>query len=212
MGFFVDFKNYKNKSFDTSAHEFDAFINLYLREFDGKTENISENFRVAMIASSPSVEVAKAVARYASEFSKRDIKVRAIFASLDPKEDLLPWLKNNSLLSDCNWLDDIRWASKRELMDAHEQIILGTTMCWSGDAMRRQSRAPYLMDLFENNCEVKTRMGRLAFEALWSVSVAVPNSKYRQSSVAQAPDKKTQFQNPDYRFFYYGGSNGSTRH
>lgn len=177
MGFFTHPKNNKNENFDTSAHQFDAFIKLYLSELDDLTSGHSvEHFRVAIIATSPAAEVSKAILRHASDFSKRNIKVRAIFASIDSKDDLHPWLKNSSPLSNYDWLEDIRWANKRELMDAHEQIILGLSMCWSGDAMRRQSRAPYLIDLFEKNCEVKTRMARLAFEALWTVSIGVPIS------------------------------------
>ena len=210
MSLFSDVKNNKNQNFDTSAHQFDAFINVYLSELDNKSESFAEKSRIALIATSPAVEVSKAIVRHASEFSKRNIKVRAIFSSLDPKEDLLPWLKDTTLLSNSDWLEDIRWANKRELMDAHEQIILGPNMCWSGDAMRRQSRAPFHMDLFENNCEVKTRMGRLAFEALWSVSVAVPNSKYRQSNSSHTT--RSKFPITDYSIFDRRAGNIPTRH
>lgn len=68
----------------------------------------------------------------------------------------------------------IRWARNPRLLDAHEQVTYGDTMCWSGDAMRRDAEKRNALALFDEEAPATVRLGRLAFAALWQASVPVP--------------------------------------
>jgi hypothetical protein len=48
-------------------------------------------------------------------------------------------------------------------------------MCWSGDAMRRDSDRRNVLALFNEGVPDRVRLGRLAFEALWAISSPVPD-------------------------------------
>ena len=71
----------------------------------------------------------------------------------------------------------IRWARNPRLLDAHEQVTYGETMCWSGDAMRRDADRRNALTLFDEEAPDTVRLGRLAFEALWAVSALVPERR-----------------------------------
>ena len=48
-------------------------------------------------------------------------------------------------------------------------------MCWSGEAMRRESDRRNVLALFNEGVPDRMRLGRLAFEALWAISSPVPD-------------------------------------
>ena len=53
-------------------------------------------------------------------------------------------------------------------------MTYGETMCWSGDAMRRDADKRNALTLFDEKLPERCRLGRLAFEALWAASSLVP--------------------------------------
>jgi hypothetical protein len=50
-------------------------------------------------------------------------------------------------------------------------------MCWSGDAMRRDADRRNALTLFDEEAPEAVRLGRLAFEALWTASAPVPKGR-----------------------------------
>ena len=56
-------------------------------------------------------------------------------------------------------------------------MTYGETMCWSGDAMRRDADRRNALTLFDEEAPDTVRLGRLAFEALWTVSSLVPERR-----------------------------------
>ncbi|MGI9378440.1 MAG: hypothetical protein ACR2OW_02230 [Methyloligellaceae bacterium] len=187
MSFSTELQNKNNQEpQDAHAHDFDQFIKTFIDSFDQTAAAAISSFQIELIATSPESEIAKAIVRNSEELLKRDLKVRAIFAFVEPSCSLNPWLDVGSVLSDPHWIDDIRWTEKPELLDAHEQVILGHSMSWSGDALRRHSQAPYMLDIFESDSEIKVRMGRLAFESLWKACSPISTSLRRKLLAEQS--------------------------
>src|SRR5262249_61455436 len=64
----------------------------------------------------------------------------------------------------------IRGARHPRLIEAHEQLVLGPSTCWIGDAMRRD---PAKCDAFENyveGCGEAAGCASVSFERLWFAS------------------------------------------
>lgn len=187
MSFSTQLQNKNNQEpHDAHAHDFDQFIKSYIELFDQCATAAISSYQIELIATSPESEIAKAIVRNSDELLKRNLKVRAIFAFVEPSSSLDPWLNVSSVLSDSHWIEDIRWTEKPELLDAHEQVILGQSMSWSGDALRRHSQAPYILDMFESDSEIKVRMGRLAFESLWKACSPISASVRRKLLAEQS--------------------------
>jgi hypothetical protein len=122
---------------------------------------------------------------------------RAILARLEPEEDLRRLVSSLSELSPSEPAQAlIRWARNPRLLDAHEQATYGEDMCWSGDAMRRESDRRNVLALFNEGVPDRMRLGRLAFEALWAISSPVPDRHLNGRAAAKPagafqPSQKT---------------------
>ncbi|MEL6297843.1 MAG: hypothetical protein AAFV26_10520 [Pseudomonadota bacterium] len=67
----------------------------------------------------------------------------------------------------------IRIASDRKLLEAHEQIVIGETASWIGDCMRRD---PDKLDAFEryvDDAAEAVSWARIAFDRLWDNAAPV---------------------------------------
>jgi hypothetical protein len=78
------------------------------------------------------------------------------------------------LNGDDNAAASVRWAKNPSLLDAHEQLTLGTRMCWTGDCMRRSADRRNALDLFEENSLGSVHLGELAFSSMWTASKPLP--------------------------------------
>ena len=192
MSFSPELQNENIESPETAyAHGFDQFIKTYIQSSDKSLSATLSSFQIELIAASPESELAKAVVRNSDELVSRELKVRAIFGYVEPSDALGRWLNYGSVLAESQWIEEIKWARKPELLDAHEQIILGHSMSWSGDALRRHSQAPYCLDIFEYDCEIKVRMGRLAFGSLWNACSPIPSSLRRKFQAIKSRKNET---------------------
>ncbi len=61
-------------------------------------------------------------------------------------------------------LDDPR------ILDAHEQLVLGTDCAWIGDCMRRDPMKRDAFEKFADGCGITTAFAMKSFERLWSVA------------------------------------------
>ncbi len=184
MSFHTDLRNHADSHYESVDDQFDAFINLYLTTLEKTPEASQENRVVTLIARSPESPVAKAMLRHTEKLNREDITFRVIFACLSLTETIAQWLDRGSALSAEKGTQYMRWARNPNLLDAHEQLILGKTMSWSGDAMRRCPERRATIDVFEKNCPGTTRLGLLAFNALWEASTAIPERQLRQRIAA----------------------------
>jgi hypothetical protein len=97
-----------------------------------------------------------------------------ILAHLDPADELRQLFATLTELSPQAYAADlIRWARNPRLLDAHEQVTYGNSLCWWGDSMRRDAEKRNALSLIEDAAAGTLRLGRLAFEALWSASAIV---------------------------------------
>lgn len=183
---------------DDHVDGFDDFLGRYLTSLDqrldddatGEISN-SDDYLITLIARSPESLVATAISQRADELHERGIKVKAIFASLLSTDAMSSWIAADGSLSCASKIENLRWAKNPNLLDAHEQLTLGTDMCWSGDAMRRNQERRYVMDLFENHATSATYLARQGFDAMWTASVAV--SKHHIKPIVSTADTERFF-------------------
>ena len=129
---------------------------------------------LTMILRSASSSPANALIAKARDLARAGIVAKVVVTRLDPEDDvrrLYACLSELSPQEPANEL--IRWARDPRLLDAHEQVTCGATLCWSGDAMRRDADKRNALSLFEDGPAGSARLGQLAFAALWSASSAV---------------------------------------
>jgi hypothetical protein len=106
------------------------------------------------------------------------VSAKVILAKLEPEGDLKQLFASLSELAPQEPASElIRWARNPRLLDAHEQVTYGETMCWSGDAMRRDADRRNALTLFDEEAPDTVRLGRLAFQALWAASSLVPERR-----------------------------------
>ena len=111
---------------------------------------------------------------------------KVILAKLEPDHDLKQLFSALSELAPQEPAHElIRWARNPRLLDAHEQVTYGETMCWSGDAMRRDAEKRNALTLFDEAAPETVRLGRLAFAALWQAAIPVPAHRLLGSTSAR---------------------------
>ncbi len=127
-----------------------------------------------MILRSASSSPAQALIAKARDLARARIAAKVLVANLEPEDDLRRLYACLSELSPQDPAKElIRWARNPRLLDAHEQVTCGASLCWSGDCMRRDADKRNVSSLFEDGSGDMVRLARLAFEALWSVSPVV---------------------------------------
>ena len=123
-----------------AASRFDPYFDVYglgLKQHAGL-----ESRTVTLIARSPASPPAQALAMNLSRFQPMSLEVRIIFVQIAPA-GALSFLAQ-TLTASCRQAPEtiVRWAKNRALLDAHERLTLGTTLCWTGDSMRRSEDFP----------------------------------------------------------------------
>ena len=135
----------------------------------------AETRHVTLILRSAASSPVRALIARRQELANAGIGARVILAKLEPEQDLLQLFASLCELSPRTQATDlIRWARNPHLLDAHEQVTYGDTMCWSGDALRRDANRRNAMALFEEEAPQTARFARLAFNALWAASALIP--------------------------------------
>ena len=171
-----------------------AFIDSYFEWLPAHASLDPATRQITVIARSPASPVAIAVGAAGGRFAQRGVGVRAIFAELGADAALAEFCEGVAGAGRYEMArQTVRWARNACLRDAHEQLILGTEMCWSGDCMRREPGKCNALDLYENDAPQVVRLGMLAFDAIWAISEQVPVSRLDPSasikpSAAHSPD------------------------
>jgi hypothetical protein len=150
-------------------------------------EHAEAGSTLTMVLRSPSSDPAKALVGLKGALQRGGLGAKVILARLDPEDELRQLFATLSELAPQLYASDlIRWARNPRLLEAHEQVIYGNAMSWSGDAMRRDADRRNALTLFEEDSADKARFGRLAFAALWAASSPVPE-RYLTGSLAARP-------------------------
>jgi hypothetical protein len=159
---------------DLKQAELDRHLEI-LAEFIGRVEGADDEPReLTMILRSASSGPAQALILKARDLVRAGIAAKAIVAKLDPEEDVRKLSACLCQLTPRGRAHElIRWARNPRLLDAHEQVTYGTSLCWWGDSMRRDADKRNALSLIEDDAVGTLRLGHLAFEALWSASTIV---------------------------------------
>lgn len=165
---------------DLRQAELDRHLQMMSRFVEGaQNEGLPADRRsLTLILRSAASDAAQALIGMKDEFVRGGLSAKAILARLEPEDELRQLVACLSELSPTEPAKEIiRWARNPRLLDAHEQVTYGPSMCWSGDAMRRDAGKRNTLTLFNEAAPDAARLGRLAFEALWAASTVVPQAR-----------------------------------
>ncbi len=153
-------------------------LRRHLQMMSRCVERAKAGFSLTMILRSAASDPAKALVGMKGALQHAGVSAKVILAKLEPEGDLKQLFASLSELAPQEPASAlIRWARNSRLLDAHEQVTYGETMCWSGDAMRRDADRRNALTLFDEEAPDTVRLGRLAFEALWAASSLVPERR-----------------------------------
>lgn len=193
MNLMSQLHNGKQKAAAKAQARHDAFIAQYLDRLAEQPLDEAATPRISLIARSPLSPVAAALLARSDDLKPHRPSVSAIFAELGPEGAIAEFREGIAGLDvPAGTGEPIRWARNTRLHEAHEQLLLGTDMCWSGDCMRREPGKPDSLDLFETQAPKAVRLGVLAFDAIWAISQQVPASRLGVTSAAGSPSPRTQ--------------------
>ena len=119
-----------------------------------------------LIARSAESPVAKTVLSMGASSDLKGFTVRAIFANLGTGETAR--IAEACLVSD--WALQIRWARDLRLLEAHEQLVIGSATSWTGDCMRREPMSRDACEIYAPGCLVTAQRAALFFERIWQAS------------------------------------------
>jgi hypothetical protein len=146
-----------------------SFIGAALAQITADRSNADAR-SMTMVARSPDSPVAKAVAAQSGALVAAGITVNVIFVTFDCDKSVADW----RMFRDAPMcLDEMRQAQNPRLADAHEQLVLGTSVCWTGDCMRRDPSKRDAFEIYATGHAETVRLAKLSFTRLWSASEPV---------------------------------------
>ncbi len=159
---------------DLRQTELDRHVGILAAFIDRVGNDRDEPRTLSMILRSAASCPARALVLKAKDLASAGIAARLVLAKLEPDPELRQLYRSLSELSPNQPAKDLlRWARNPRLLDAHEQVTFGASMCWSGDVMRREADKRNALNLFEPQAPGTARLGLLAFEAFWAGAAVV---------------------------------------
>jgi hypothetical protein len=172
-------------------------LRRHLKMMARSIEAAKEGFTLTMILRSPGADPTKALVGMKGAFKQAGMRAKVLLARLEPDDELRQLYASLSELDPQQPSSElIRWARNPRLLDAHEQVIYGETLCWCGDAMRRDADKRNALALFEEEAPDAVRHGRLAFAALWAQASLVPERRLIGPATARPSGAYEQFSDP----------------
>jgi hypothetical protein len=174
MGFLSAFQ--KQPPLTEHTHSVEKFSDFLMRFLEKTARDGSLGERsITLIARAPSMAAARALMLHAPEIRRQQITVQIVLAKLAPVE-LLGELASVLQLVDPHHTASgkIRHIKNAALLDAHEQLVLGSSLCWTGDMLRRPEEQRNRLDILEENQPGAIKLAELAFNALWASARPVP--------------------------------------
>lgn len=179
MGFFSSVTPADGEEVRFENDRFDDFLELFLQRLEAQNGADEGERAISLMVRSAESPAALALMRHADILRVANTKIRVIFGWLSGIEAISLWFDSRSKFHFHNPHEHIRWVKNACLLEAHEQLILGRSMCWSGDTMKHARSVRDSFELFEDDCPATARLGRLAFDALWAASVRIPDGKMK---------------------------------
>ena len=139
-------------------------VERYIAHLAQNRECCPVEHSLELIAHSPESPIASAVAARLGDLKAAGVTIRVIFASVEPEQAVTRWLAEAGF---------VRWARDVRLLEAHEQLVLGRTRCWSGDAMRRGATKTDLFESLNEGYPEAASLGRTAFARLVPLTAVI---------------------------------------
>lgn len=185
MGFLSAFQKRPLTDCAQSVEKFSALLTKYL-QIAPKGSSLRER-SITLIARSPGMAAARALVLHAAEIQRQQLAVQVIFARLAPVDLLVDLSAALNLVDPRHTaLGRIRFIKNAALLDAHEQLVLGASLCWTGDMLRRLEENRNRLDILEENARGPVRLAELSFNAIWAVAKPVPARAFTGHPMLQA--------------------------
>lgn len=146
------------------------------------SEHVTDGAEVTVIARSVDSPIAAALASVREVLESKHASTRVIF--LQTPSAL--WQAEPSTAHS----GDIRVALNPRLLEAHEQLVIGTSAVWIGDCMRRD---PAKRDAFSQEkvaCPVTSRFAAISFDRLWAIATPMLGSVAGLSSITDVTQRR----------------------
>jgi hypothetical protein len=178
--------NFDSQNSDSTLHavsRFDPFFDVYglsLKQHADLRQRI-----VTLIARSPASPAAQALAINLGRFQPLSVEIRIILAQIRPANALTFLMQALSACCRSAPQTTIRWAKNRALLDAHERLTLGRTLCWTGDSMRRSEDSRSAIDRVDDGTPAIIAEASASFEALWCASMPLPGTAFSRGRLPE---------------------------
>lgn len=133
---------------------------------------------LCLVAKSPASPVAKAIEASFGELASHGFEVHVVFAEREPEAGIRAWMKA---------AHSIGWARDGRLLEAHEQLVIGRSICWFGDSMRRDADKSDLHEHLAKGCKRTSAAALRSFEHISRLSMPVKARRVTGSLKAVAP-------------------------
>jgi hypothetical protein len=173
MGFLSTFQKRYSSERQHPVERFSAILSTYLLRLETEGGNLPER-NITLIARSPAAAAARALVGLAKELERQHVSVQIIFAKLAPVELLIELASSLKITPREHSPSAIRFIKNPSLLNAHEQLIIGTSTCWTGDMLRRSEEQRNGLDLLEENAPGSVRLAEFAFNAIWNIAKPAP--------------------------------------
>jgi len=146
----------------------DQFLGFYLDRIFADWVDDDAQHRVTLIARSPASPVARALMDNAEDVAGAGIRLSVLFTDLEPRDELGNWFDFALSCGEADGPGDLELchAGNAAFLDAHEQLVLGSEMSWSGDAMRRDPAVRDTVEVFDPCCDRTARQANRSFDAI----------------------------------------------
>ena len=179
MNFFENARQAKLVRHLEKQENLTRFVGYYL-DRTSVTESTDGRVRHgSLIARSPSSPVARALLASANELKSLHISLEVAFARLEPAELMADWIALGRAEPGHHPTVLFRWASRAPLLEAHEQLVLGLNMSWTGDCMRREPETRDAYELFDTFHAESAARATQSFRAIWNACQPLPASMQR---------------------------------
>lgn len=118
----------------------------------------------SLVVRSATSPVARALASVMESHIETPISVKAVIANADVTEAAATAVPLDRLAAEVRILRDER------LLNAHEQLVLGSSLTWVGDCMRRDPEKRDAYEFYGREADAAAAWARTSFDRLWAIA------------------------------------------
>jgi hypothetical protein len=192
MGFLSAFQQQSPQFHHQAPEKFSSILLKYLESLDALGETGDEERVLTIVARAPSSAVVKAVVGHSRYLAGRRVKTQVLLARFTPAPLMKGLLGALAEMggAQAGACERLRWLKRPRLLDAHEQLVMGSAFSWTGDSLRRSEDRRNTLDMFNFDSFEAARLGAQAFQALWKASALAPLAAINEGEDQQGTDRE----------------------